>query len=723
MKAQTYDILDAGPRNRFMVSGRIVHNCTGDGPQPTNFPKAGPHVWRCQCGRHYGESRLGCPWCGAGPEGRIDYRGQPLEPGAKPNEWSPEAMADAIEVVRLGDLATLEMFFGDAFLTLAGCLRGTFIAAPGHDLVSSDWTAIEAVVLACLAGEQWRIDLFRQGGKIYEASGAKVGRMQYEEVLEYKKRTGQHHPIRQVGKTCLTADTQVLTDSGVKPILAVRLTDRLWDGTQWVKHEGVLPQGTKRVINLDGVRMTPDHKINTGRSWKEARQLVSSEKIRYLSYSHGLESLPSSALNSGRRGALKRFKSPAAVGRSRTRFFSAICCVGDQHGATLAPKRRRPAFGKSIGGTPTLSPTPSTAKGSSTASQRRLVAAIGRAIPPGQITGAEGFRYMSAGATVRKAAGRGFRTSCRFPAGMSPNSTWTESTRTGATSPGIFALRRKRKTRTTNGKSRTCRGSSTSFEPVFDIVNAGPLRRFTILTDAGPLIVSNCELALGYQGWVGAWRAFDPKGTQSDNELRDIILAWREASPAIVEFWGGQSRRTPGGWKEEFYGVEGAFIQAILNPGREFDCRGLKFQMAGDCLYLTLLSGRRIAYHAPRLHSSDKLGCRYSVSYWGWNTNPKNGPRGWIQIYTWGGRIVENIVQATSNDILRFTSVNLERAGYPIVLHVYDEIVCEVLRGVGSVEELEAWMRYLPPWARCPDGQRWPVGAAGGWRAERYRKG
>lgn len=551
----------------FIFHGARTGRPTGDGPQPTNFPKAGPHVWRCQCGRHYGESRPGCPWCGAGPEGRIDHKGQPLEPGAKPNEWSPEAMADAIEVVRLGDLATLEMFFGDAFLTLAGCLRGTFIAAPGHDLVSSDWTAIEAVVLACLAGEQWRIDLFRQGGKIYEASGAKVGRLEYEEVLEYKKRTGQHHPIRQVGKTCLTADTQVLTDSGVKALTDVNGLDRVWDGTGWVKHGGVVYQGRKDVIRLAGVRVTHDHKVYTGSGWIPA---------------------------------------------------------GD-----LTPRGIRQAVGYAE-----------------------------KALPEGG------------------------------PVRSSPRQT----------------------------------GPLESVQ-VFDIVNAGPLRRFTILTDAGPLIVSNCELALGYQGWVGAWRAFDPKGTQSDNELRDIILAWREASPAIVEFWGGQSRRTQGGWKEEFFGVEGAFIQAILNPGREFDCRGLKFQMAGDCLYLTLLSGRRIAYHTPRLHPSDKLGCRYSISYWGWNTNPKNGPRGWIQIYTWGGRIVENIVQATSNDILRFTSVNLERAGYPIVLHVYDEIVCEVPRGVGSVEELEAWMRYLPPWARCPDGQRWPVGAAGGWRAERYRKG
>lgn len=417
----------------FVFQGARTGRPTGEGPQPTNLPKAGPNVWRCRCTKHYGESVTACPWCGAGPEGRVDHKGAPLTPDAGPQEWSPEAMEDAIEVVRSGDLGIVELYFGDALLTLAGCLRGAFIAAPGCDLVSSDWTSIEAVILACLAGEQWRIDLFRQGGKIYEASGAKVGRVAYDDLIEHKKRTGQHHPLRQTGKIA--------------------------------------------------------------------------------------------------------------------------------------------------------------------------------------------------------------------------------------------------------------------------------------------------ELALGYQGWIGSWLAFDSSGAMTEDQIKTVILAWREASPAIVEFWGGQTRRIGRDLVEDYFGVEGAFIQALLNPGRVYDCRGLKFEKIGEALYITLLSGRRLTYHFPQLHASDRYGNKYALSYWGNNTNPKNGPVGWIQIYTWGGRLVENIVQATSNDILRFTSVNLERAGYPIVLHVYDELVCEMAAGVGSVEALEAWMRYLPSWAVLPDGQRWPIGAAGGWRAPRYRKG
>lgn len=704
----------------FIFHGARTGRPTGDGPQPTNLPKAGPNVWRCRCGRHYGASVAGCPWCGVGSEGRIDHKGRPLPPDAKPQEWSPEAMEEAIAVARSGSLDVLEMYFGEALLTLAGCLRGMFVAAPGHDLVSSDWTAIEAVVLACLSGEQWRIDLFREGGKIYEASGAKVGGVPYESLLEHKARTGQHHPLRQTGKTCFAADTQVLTDSGTKAIVDVLSTDKVWDGQEWVSHSGCIAQGVREVISLGGVKMTPDHKISTGRSWQEAKRLVSNGKIRSRSLAHALGSFPWSALTEETAGALKRLWSPVIAEQNRTGSRSRICVAERRRDATDALKRRRASRAKIIGNTRMSSLTTSTVAGFSIASQRRLAGATVPETRLGRTTAGAASRFLRHGASPEKVAGNSCGTSSGCPDGTGLNSTWTGSIQIGGMSRGISDSYRGRRIKRTREKFKTCNENSTNFAPVFDLVNAGPRRRFTIITNDGPLIVSNCELALGYQGWVGSWRAFDAKTSMTDDDIKQIILAWRAASPAIVEFWGGQSRNRR---TEEFYGVEGAFIQAILSPGSVFDVRGLKFQMLGDALYITLLSGRRLTYHAPRLHASEKYGQTYGISYWGWNTNPKNGPRGWINIRTWGGRLVENIVQATANDILRFTSVNLERAGYPIVLHVYDEIVCEVPEGVGSVEELEAWMKYLPPWARCADGQRWPVGAAGGWRGKRYRKG
>jgi DNA polymerase len=84
---------------------------------------------------------------------------------------------------------------------------------------------------------------------------------------------------------------------------------------------------------------------------------------------------------------------------------------------------------------------------------------------------------------------------------------------------------------------------------------------------------------------------------------------------------------------------------------------------------------------------------------------------------TWGGRLVENCVQATAADIQRHSILKQQAAGYKIALHTYDENTAEVPEGWGSVEEFEALMNEMPPWAAG-----WPIKAAGGWRGKRYRK-
>ena len=158
------------------------------------------------------------------------------------------------------------------------------------------------------------------------------------------------------------------------------------------------------------------------------------------------------------------------------------------------------------------------------------------------------------------------------------------------------------------------------------------------------------ELAGGFGGWIGAWLAFG--ATDPEPELRKQILAWRAASPAIVEFWGGQFRGAP--WdrdrRPELYGVEGHAIRALQNPGVVFSFRGIDFQVrdtpAGtSALYIRLLSGRELTYHSARLVRSDRREDELSILYWTWNSNPKYGPLGWVPMSTFGGRLTENIVQ------------------------------------------------------------------------------
>lgn len=226
------------------------------------------------------------------------------------------------------------------------------------------------------------------------------------------------------------------------------------------------------------------------------------------------------------------------------------------------------------------------------------------------------------------------------------------------------------------------------------------------------------ELGLGFGGWIPAWRQFDKSDNFTDDEVKRNIIAWREASPMIVEMWGGQVRGKP--WnpdRKELYGLEGMAIAATMNPGHAYRYRAITYRVKDDVLYCQLPSGRFLAYHRPRLSPSQKWEGQLSLSFEGWNSNPKMGPIGWIRIHTFGGRLFENVVQAVARDIMRDAVRRLESAGYPIVLRVHDELAAEVPEGAGSIEEFERIMAELPPWA-----EGWPIRAAGGWRGKRYRK-
>lgn len=228
------------------------------------------------------------------------------------------------------------------------------------------------------------------------------------------------------------------------------------------------------------------------------------------------------------------------------------------------------------------------------------------------------------------------------------------------------------------------------------------------------------ELACGFGGWVAGWRGFDKSDNLTDDEVKKLILAWRAASPEIPELWGGQTRdpiyvKNP---TLERYGFEGAFVNAIQYPNHTFESHGIKFYMRKDALIVRLLSGRELVYNSPRLWPNEtREGC-LDITYMTWNSNSKYGPPGWGPMKTYSGRIAENIVQATAHDIQRFGILALEAAGYPVILHVYDEDVAEVPIGWGSLEEFERIMGTMPPWA-----EGWPVRASGGWRGYRYRKG
>ncbi len=406
--------------NLFIYHGARTGRDTGADVQPQNLVKAGPKLkWCPKCNKPSGSNNDWCPHCSQACLMEEPVKG-----------WGWEAVDTALEVMQSGSLDEVERVFGNAVLTISGCIRGLFVAAPGKDLICSDYSSIEAVVTAVLSGEQWRIDAFNRKEDIYLVSAGRITGRTMEEYLQHHETTGDKHPDRQ--------------------------------------------------------------------------------------------------------------------------------------------KIGKPA-----------------------------------------------------------------------------------------------------------------------------------------------------ELGLGFGGWLMAWRQFDKSDNFTDEEVKNNIKAWRESSPAIVEMWGGQLRGKP--WapdKYELFGLEGMAIAATQNPGTMYTYRYISYGVKDDVLYCRLPSGRFLTYHKPRLAPIVKWDQpQLQLSYEGWNSNPKMGAMGWQRIETYGGRLMENVVQAVARDIMAHANNKLEAAGYPVVLRVHDEIVCEVPEDFGTVEEFEAIMMDLPEWAKG-----WPVRAAGGWRGKRYRK-
>ncbi|HAP4262116.1 TPA: DNA polymerase, partial [Enterococcus faecalis] len=184
-------------------------------------------------------------------------------------------------------------------------------------------------------------------------------------------------------------------------------------------------------------------------------------------------------------------------------------------------------------------------------------------------------------------------------------------------------------------------------------------------------------LALGYQGGPGALKAMGAlENGIEEHELQDIVDRWRTANKRIKNFW---------------HETQKAVIDCLQNGGIKKGPRGLKFYKKAGFLFIQLPSGRKLAYAKAHLKEGDYGP---AIFYEG-----QGDKVAFTEQQTYGGKLVENIVQATARDVLAEAMVRLEKAGYPIVFHVHDEAVAEVPEGEKSIEEMNKIMSIVPDWA------------------------
>ena len=213
------------------------------------------------------------------------------------------------------------------------------------------------------------------------------------------------------------------------------------------------------------------------------------------------------------------------------------------------------------------------------------------------------------------------------------------------------------------------------------------------------------ELALGYQGGVPAMRQMDTGKLLADlpdEEIKDIVDKWRNTNPKIRNLW---------------YSFNDAAIRVIQNGGslrvrcctfaRECDCiRGT------TCMTISLPSGRKLYYVEPAVGENRWGGP--SITYMGVNDKNK-----WGRIETYGGKLVENVVQAIARDCLAQAIEHLEAAGLPVVFHIHDEVVIDTAAFDTNDAMLDKVVKIMStpiPWA-----EGLPLGADG-WVGAFFKK-
>lgn len=185
------------------------------------------------------------------------------------------------------------------------------------------------------------------------------------------------------------------------------------------------------------------------------------------------------------------------------------------------------------------------------------------------------------------------------------------------------------------------------------------------------------ELALGYGGSIGALTSMGALDMGlTEEELPILVNQWRNANPHITKFW---------------WDVDVAAIMAVREKKDMVSGRMCFFYKSG-ILFVTLPSGRKLSYIKPRIELN-KFG-REGLTYEGIGESKK-----WLRIETYGPKLVENIVQATSRDLLAQAMLRLRHSGYEIVMHIHDEVVLEVPKGKSGIEEVCKLMAVAPDWA------------------------
>ena len=593
----------------------------------------------------------------------------------------------ARSLVKNRDYGTMEILYESPSDILSQLIRTAFIPKEGTRFIISDFSAIEARVLAWLAGEKWVLDAFKNGEDIYCRTASRMFGVPVE-------KHGVNGHLRQKGKiatlACIAEGELVLTDKGLVPIEKLTKAHKLWDGENWVSHDGVIYKGIGEVIEYDGLRATKDHivwiegqekpiqfgeaatsgahllqsgdgrrAIRVGEDYKPREKM--GEKLEFLLCPHKMSRLWKHSM--ARQGKLnnrkvKRMSSllPAKTNSTmvRQKANSSKAKVYQSKRSRVQKlwrKRNKVQVSINSRGRSLFNRKIWIAKKRTRNRQNRQQWALRKR----QLKICDSYRecfeqekYCVNGISSKILA---LCTKCCYKETFK-----RVKPRRNYRGCRISCIREKKKLERYRGKTR-----------LYDIRNAGKNNRFTV---SGKL-VHNC----GYQGALGALKAMG--GIEmglSEDELQSIVDSWREANPNIVSLW----------WDID------SVVKRVVKTRTKEEYKDLVISYEKGILFIQLPSKRRLAYPKAKI-GMNRFGGE-SIVYEGIIVGNK-----WDKIESYGGKFVENIVQAIARDILAEAMMRLEKKGFNIVMHIHDEVVIE--SDSSSIEEINEIMSIVPSWA------------------------
>lgn len=538
-------------------------------------------------------------------------------------------------------------------------LKKAIQAPEGHVFIDCDSSQIEARMVAWWAGQDDLVAAFAAGEDVYKIMASAIYGVPVEEVDETQ---------RFVGKTtilgCLAEGTPVLTDRGWVAIEEVTTSDRLWDGEEWVCHQGLVQKGIKETLSLCGLWLTPDHKVLCGTQWLQAHSVVQDGNTLSQALGTGAVSWLCPDTSRGQGEGYYPSSYGATAGSQNTPLTCPISRTSKAPGAPSAVdgKDTENAIGSIYPRFPILR-----SESDYSIDYHLLSTAATHPITGyTQTTEVGASQYANSGETTAPSS---YGTPKQYPGGTTQSSTWTVQTTTGDMNLETSGLSLGRKTMLTEERSASSRRNLMTY----DIAYAGPRNRYTVATDAGPIIVHNCGYGMGAKKFQAQLKTFNV--ALPLEECERIISVYRETYPMIPRLW-----------REVGDALEGMANEYFTQVGT-----GIKLWFNG-VTGIHLPNGLYVRY--PNIRFDVGGTGRPELVY-----DTKKG-RAVIPTRIYGGKCVENVCQALARIVVSDQLVQISRR-LPVVMTVHDAVGS--LAPKEKADEARAYvekcMRKAPVWA------------------------